>query len=289
MEGYTTSNVRLFFRKFGASIVFSEMISAKSLNLKNKRTLKKIRFTDEERPIGIQIFGSDKETLIEAAKFIEGEFFPDFIDINMGCPAKKIVKSGAGAALLREPDKTLNLIESIVKAVNLPVTVKTRIGFEKELKKDFFISLKNAGVHFITIHGRLAKDFFSSSVNWDYIEEVSSYNLPIIGNGDIFKPNDAQNILNKRNVKSIMIGRGALSDPYIFLKIKGEEGKIPEKKELFFINFLNERGEDFITIKKFSYFIFREKRNVKRIREMINNSKNIDDILKICDIWYNYD
>jgi tRNA-dihydrouridine synthase B len=157
------------------------------------------------------------------------------------------------------------------------------------LKKDFFISLKNAGVHFITIHGRLAKDFFSSSVNWDYIEEVSSYNLPIIGNGDIFKPKDAQNILNKRNVKSIMIGRGALSDPYIFLKIKGEEGKIPEKKELFFINFLNERGEDFITIKKFSYFIFREKRNVKRIREMINNSKNIDDILKICDIWYNYD
>ncbi len=285
LEGYTTSNVRLFFRNFGADAVFSEMISAKALLSYNRKTLKRLRFQNEERPIGIQIFGNKKETLIDAARLLEDEFNPDFIDINMGCPAKKIVKTGSGAALLKEPENTLKMIEGIVNAVKTNITVKTRIGFDKPLNRDFFISLKNTGVKFITIHGRLAKDFFSTPVNWDYIFEIASYGIPVVGNGDIFTPLDAENILKKNIVNDIMIGRGAIRDPYIFMKIRKEEVKIPERKEHYFLNFLIESGEDFITIKKFSYHIFRERNNVKRIRDMINRSKNINDLLKICEFW----
>lgn len=285
LEGYTTSNVRLFFRKFGADVVFSEMISAKALLSYNRKTLKKLRFNEEERPIGIQIFGNKKETLIDAARLLEDEFNPDFIDINMGCPAKKIVKTGSGAALLKEPENTLKMIEGVVNAVKTDITVKTRIGFDRPLDKKFFISLTNAGVKFITIHGRLAKDFFATPVNWDYIFEIASCGIPIVGNGDIFTTSYAENILKKNIVNDIMIGRGAIRDPYIFLKIKKEEEKIPERREYFFLNFLIERGEDFITIKKFSYHIFRERNNVKKIRDMINRSKNIKDLLKICELW----
>lgn len=283
LEGYTTSNVRVFFRKFGATTVFSEMISAKAILQRNKKSIKKARFSDEERPIGIQIFGNKKDIIIDAARFIEDEFRPDFIDINMGCPAKKIITTGSGAALLKEPANALKLIEGVVNAIKTPVTVKTRIGFDKPLKKEFFISLKNTGIEFITIHGRLAKDYFKTPVNWDYIFEIGSLGIPVVGNGDIFSPNDAKIILGKNIVRDIMIGRGAIRDPYIFWKIKKE--KIPERKEYYFINFLIERGEDFITIKKFSYHIFRERKNVKRIRDMINRSRNIEDILNICKIW----
>lgn len=285
IEGYTTSNVRSFFRKFGASLVFSEMISARTVLARNKNSIRKIRFNDEERPIAIQIFGNKSDSIVEAAKIIEDEFKPDYIDINMGCPAKKIIKTGSGAALLKNPENALRIIDDVVKSVKTPITVKTRMGFDKPLNKDFFLSLRDTGVEFITIHGRLAKDFFSTSVDWNYIFDIASLGIPIVGNGDIFSSLDARNIMKNNILKDIMIGRGALKDPYIFLKIKGEEDKIPERKEFYFINFLVEREEDFITIKKFSYHIFREKNNIRKLREMINRSKNIKDILYICEIW----
>ncbi len=224
MEDVTEPSFRYMCKKFGADLLYTEFVSSDALIRSVNKSVKKLRIFDYERPIAIQIFGKDVESMVQAALIAEEED-PDIIDINFGCPVKKIASKGSGAGMLKFPDKMLQITSEIVKAVKKPVTVKTRLGWDDDSKIicDLAEKLQDTGISALTIHGRTRAQMYSGEADWSLIAEVKSnprMKIPIIGNGDIDSPEKALQMFKNSGVDAIMVGRAAIGNPYIFSRIK---------------------------------------------------------------------
>ena len=223
MAGICNSAFRRLVKEYGAGLVFAEMVSDKALMYDSQKTKDMLYMTEYERPIAQQIFGSDKESFVIAAKKVYELMKPDIIDINMGCPVPKVaIKSQAGAALLKNPEKIKEIVKSVVSVVPCPVTVKIRSGWDKDHINAVEVAkiCEEAGASAITIHPRTRSQGYDGTSDWSIIKQVKeNVNIPVIGNGDIKSVDDAIKMLSETKCDAIMIGRGALGNPYIFKEI----------------------------------------------------------------------
>jgi len=232
MEDVTDTAFRSLCKENGADVVCSEFIAANGIIRDVKKSLFKITFNEAERPYGVQIFGEDIPVLIEAAQIVQS-YKPDFIDLNFGCPAKKVVNKGGGAALLNDIPKMIQIAEAVVNNVNIPVTVKTRIGWDEKNKNIVEIAekLQDVGIKALAIHGRTRAQLYTGEADWTQIGEVKNnprMYIPIFGNGDINSPQKALEYKNRYGVDGLMIGRASIGNPWIFKEIKSylETGQI---------------------------------------------------------------
>jgi nifR3 family TIM-barrel protein len=221
MAGVCNSAFRLTVKEFGAGLVCAEMVSDKGIVYKNEKTMNMLYIDEREKPLSLQIFGGKRETLVEAAKFVDKNTNADIIDINMGCPVPKITKCDAGAKWLLDPNKIYEMVSAVVAEVDKPVTVKMRMGWDDE----HIFAVKNAqaveraGGKAVSLHGRTRVQMYEGKANWDIIREVKqNLNIPLIGNGDVQTPQDAKRMLDETGVDGVMIGRAALGDPWMIYR-----------------------------------------------------------------------
>ena len=224
MEDVTDPAFRLLCKRFGADLVYTEFVSADALIRSVKRTEQKLTILPEERPVAIQIYGRDIPTMVEAAKIVE-QACPDILDLNFGCPVKKVAGKGAGSGMLRDIPKLLAITREVVKAVNIPVTVKTRLGWDDNSKiiVDLAEALQDCGIQALAIHGRTRAQMYTGDADWTLIGAVKNnprMHIPIIGNGDVTTPQRARECFDRYGVDAVMIGRGAIGRPWIFEEIK---------------------------------------------------------------------
>lgn len=224
MEDVTYKSFRWMCKKFGADVMYTEFISSEALVRDIKKTKEKMTLFDFDRPVAIQIYGHNIESMVRAAQVAE-EWNPDFIDINFGCPMKKITRHGAGAAMLQDLPKMQQMAAEIVKAVNIPVTAKTRLGWTESDKPIMEVAerLQDAGIAALAIHGRTRDQLYTGKADWTLIGEVknnSRIQIPIIGNGDINSAQKARYLLDKTGVDALMIGRAAIGRPWLFSEVK---------------------------------------------------------------------
>jgi tRNA-dihydrouridine synthase B len=221
LAGVSDKGYRRVLKENGVPLVFTEMVSAKALVYENEKSRKIVDISGEEKPIGMQIFGSNIKEITESAKYLES-LGADIIDFNIGCPAPKIVKNLEGSALLKEPDKAIGILQELVKSVKVPVTLKIRKGFS-EGNHDAMPIIKGAekvGVAAIFIHGRDREQYYSGKADWNYIKMVKqSVSIPVIGNGDVTDPYSAEKMLKETNCDGILVGRGFLGNPFLFKEI----------------------------------------------------------------------
>ncbi len=220
MEDVTDIGFRLLCKRFGAAMVYTEFVSAEALVRNIKATVNKLTISNEERPVGIQIYGKDVESMVEAAKIVE-EVQPDVIDLNFGCPVKKVAGKGAGSGMLKNVPLMLDITRAVVKAVKTPVTVKTRLGWDSDsvIIPTLAEQLQDCGIQALTIHGRTRAQMYTGEADWTLIGEVKNnprINIPIIGNGDICTPEQAKQAFERYGVDAIMIGRATFGRPWIF-------------------------------------------------------------------------
>ena len=257
MEDVTDIGFRLLCKRFGASMVYTEFVSAEALIRDVKSTLQKLTISDEERPVGIQIYGRDVDAMIEAAKIVE-QAGPDLIDLNFGCPVKKVACKGAGAGMLQNIPKMLEITRKVVDAVKLPVTVKTRLGWNHEqlIITELAEQLQDCGIQALTIHGRTRSQMYTGQADWTLIGEVKHnprIHIPIIGNGDITSAEEAKQAFDTYGVDAIMIGRATFGRPWIFKEVR---------------DYLDNTGEAPLTIdQKLDILIEQLRINVARIDE----------------------
>lgn len=221
LAGITNLPFRLIAREFGCALCFTEMISANGLIRESAKTIEYLKTTPEDQPLGVQLFGADPCIMAEAAVFVAG-YHPDLIDINMGCPVRKVVKTGSGAMLMKDPVLAGRIIASVVKAVNVPVTVKIRSGWSQGSAnaREMARIAEDAGASAVIIHGRTADQGFSGRADWGVIAGVKSVvKIPVVGNGDIWQPEDAMRMRTQTGCDAVMVGRGALGNPWIFMGI----------------------------------------------------------------------
>ena len=299
MEDISDPPFRYLCAKYGADFFITEFISSEGLIREVEKSLKKAEIKDYERPIGVQIFGNNPESMAKAAQVAE-QMHPDFIDLNFGCPVKKIAGKGAGAGLLNNIPLLIEIAEKVVKAVKLPVTVKTRLGWDEKNKNilDITKQLQDVGVHAITIHGRTKKQMYKGNADWTLIGEIKNHPdiyIPVIGNGDITSPEIAKQKFDQYNVDAIMVGRASVGKPWIFKQIKhfsttGEnlpEPKIAEKVEIakeHLIKSIEWKGEKTGVLEMRRHFsnYFKSLPNFKPIRLKLvteNDPKIIHEIL----------
>jgi len=223
MAGVCNKPYRKILREYMDGLICSEMVSDKAILFENEKTLKMVHVDEDEGIVSMQVFGGEVESLIEAAKFIDENSNCSIIDINMGCPVKKVLKSGAGSNLLKEPQKVKAIVEGIVQAVNKPVTVKIRAGFDMDSVNYLEIGkiVEEAGASAIALHGRTRSQFYEGKANWDYIKDLkANLSIPVIGNGDIQTLDDAIEMLEYTKCDAIMIGRGLLGNPWLAHQIE---------------------------------------------------------------------
>ena len=225
MEDVTDQAFRLLCKEFGASMVYSEFVSVDALIRSVNRSLQKITVCEEERPVAVQIYGRDVASMVEAAKIIEAEAHPDVLDINFGCPVKKVAGKGAGAGMLKNIPLMLEITKAVVEAVHLPVTVKTRLGWDHEHKiiVELAEQLQDCGIKALTIHGRTRSQMYTGEADWTLIGNVKNnprMHIPIIGNGDITSPERAKECFDRYGVDAVMVGRATFGRPWIFKEIR---------------------------------------------------------------------
>lgn len=224
MEDVTDIGFRQLCKRFGVSMVYTEFVSAEALVRSIQASLNKLTISDAERPVGIQIYGRDVESMVEAAKIVE-QAHPDVIDINFGCPVKKVAGKGAGAGMLRNVPLLLEITREVVKAVRTPVTVKTRLGWDENnlIITELAEQLQDCGIQALTIHGRTRSKMYTGNADWTLIGEVKNnprIHIPIIGNGDITTPQEAKQAFERFGVDAIMVGRAAFGQPWIFKEMR---------------------------------------------------------------------
>ena len=253
MEDVTDIGFRKLCKRFGAAMVYTEFVSAEALIRSVQSTMNKLTIADEERPVGIQLYGRDVEAMVEAARIVE-QVKPDIIDLNFGCPVKKVAGKGAGAGMLRNIPLMLEITEKVVKAVQTPVTVKTRLGWDKEnlIITELAEQLQDCGVQALTIHGRTRSQMYTGEADWTLIGEVKHnprIKIPIIGNGDITNREEALQAFERYGVDAIMVGRATFGRPWIFQEIAtgqmlSKDEQIDVLEELLRINVerVGERG-----------------------------------------------
>jgi tRNA-dihydrouridine synthase B len=217
--GVSESPFRRLCREFGADVVVSEFVSSEGIRRHDRRTHEYLRFSDEERPIGIQIFGADPAAMAEAARLVEEVYRPDFLDINFGCPVKKVVRRNGGSGCLRDLDLVQSIIREVSRAVEIPVTVKIRSGWSEETRRPVEIGLRcqEAGARVLTLHARSRTQMYGGVANWDEIADVvDALDIPVIGNGDVWSGADAARMRDHTGCAGIMIARGSHGAPWIF-------------------------------------------------------------------------
>lgn len=303
MAGVSNISYRQIIKEMGAGLIYSEMISTLGIKYNGKKTIDLINFEETERPISIQIFGSDIESFVKAAKYIEENFHPDIIDINMGCPVPKVaIKSQAGSALLKDPDKIYEIVKNVVENTNTPITVKIRSGWDEKNINAVEVAKKieKAGASAVAIHARTRSQGYSGKANWDIIKDVkASVNIPVIGNGDITTIYEAEKMLKETKCDAIMIGRATLGNPWFIKECVEyiENGKIinkPTDKEkidmiLHHYNLLkkytNERTA-LLEIRTHALWYLKGIPGTKEIKTKICQAKTEEEFLKIINSIY---
>ena len=233
MEDVTDIGFRMLCKRYGAAMVYTEFVSAEALVRSVKSTMAKLNICDEERPVGIQIYGRDVPQMVEAARIVE-EAKPDIIDLNFGCPVKKVAGKGAGAGMLQNIPLMLDITREVVRAVHVPVTVKTRLGWncEQLVITDLAEQLQDCGIQALTIHGRTRSQMYTGQADWTLIGEVKRnprIHIPIIGNGDITTPEEAQRAFDRYGVDAVMVGRATFGHPWIFKEMRDYlDGNAPD-------------------------------------------------------------
>lgn len=253
MEDVTDLSFRLMCKKFGADMVYTEFVSSDALIRHVNKTTQKLTVSDEERPVAIQIYGREVEAMVEAARICE-EAGPDILDINFGCPVKKVAGKGAGAGMLRNIPLMLEITREVVKAVKIPVTVKTRLGWDAENRiiVDLAEQLQDCGIAALSIHGRTRSQMYTGEADWTLIGEVKNnprMHIPIIGNGDVTSAERARECFDQYGVDGVMIGRGSIGRPWIFREVKhylttGE--LLPSEKFFWYLDILKQQVQQSI-------------------------------------------
>ncbi|MCL2131966.1 MAG: tRNA dihydrouridine synthase DusB [Lentimicrobiaceae bacterium] len=298
MEDVTDSAFRWICKEFGVDVLTSEFASSEALIRNIEQTKCKLKFTSEERPFGIQLFGNKADAMCEAARLAE-QYNPDFIDINWGCPVKKIAGKGAGSGIFQNIPLMIDITQQVVKAVKIPVTVKTRLGWDDNNKPiaETAERLQDVGIQLLTIHGRTKAAMYSGKSDWTLIGKVKEnphMYIPIVGNGDVADAEKAVEVKQRYHVDGIMIGRGAVGNPWIFPACKTalENGIIPPppsiaerlrvcRKHLQLA--LQEKGEHYgmVSLKKHYKSYFKDIENFKELRIKLLTTNSIDEIWTI--------
>lgn len=297
MAGVCNSAFRLTVKEFGAGLVCAEMVSDKGIVLQNEKTMNMLYIDEREKPLSLQIFGGKKETLVEAAKFVDQNTNADIIDINMGCPVPKITKCDAGAKWLLDPDKIYEMVSAVTAAVEKPVTVKMRMGWDK----DHIYAVKNAqaveraGGKAVALHGRTRVQMYEGQANWDIIRKVKqNINIPLIGNGDVETPQDAKRMLDETGCDGVMIGRAALGNPWmIYRTVKyletGElmgEPSVREKMDVCILHLdrlISLKGEHIavLEMRKHAAWYLKGIRGNAKVRNGINESNTREELVGV--------
>lgn len=299
MAGITDRAFRIICEKFDPGLVCTEMISAKGLYYDDSKTKQLLNMKDEKHPIAVQIFGSDVQSMGYAAEYISK--YADIIDINMGCPAPKVVKNGDGSKLLLDLDKAKLIIEEVVRKSNVPVTVKFRKGWDNNniVAVEMAKIAEQAGASAITIHGRTRSEFYSGVADWEIIKKVKeSVKIPVIGNGDIKNASDAKKIFDQTCVDGIMIGRGTLGNPWIFEQIKSELNNevfnISNSEKLSLIlEQLNLEIEDktekvaIMEMRKHISWYIKNTKDASKIRDKINQITDKKELINTLTEYFN--
>ena len=302
MAGVTDLSYRLILKEFGAGLIYTEMVSDKGLLYENKKTHNMIEVFDYEKPIALQLFGSEVETMVEAAKLIDKESNCDIIDINMGCPVPKVTKAGSGSKLMTTPDLASEIVKSIVDNVSKPVSVKFRSGWDHNSKNavDFAKKMEAAGASMIAVHGRTRTDMYSGKVDLDIIKDVkNAVNVPVIGNGDIRTPEDAKHMIEYTGCDGVMIGRGLMGNPWLikqivdYLKTGGYDNEVsPSVKREYLLKHLDHlikyKGEKIAALEMRTHGAWYVKGlpGASKIKTMIVNAKDVDEIRNIVNDYF---
>ena len=300
MEDVTDPSFRLLCKKYGADLMYTEFVSADALIRSIEKTQRKLKIFDEERPVGIQLYGKDIDAMVEAAKIAE-DANPELIDINYGCPVKKIATKGAGAGMLRDIPKMIEMTSKIVQAVKLPVTVKTRLGWDEDSKVivDVAEKLQDTGIKALTIHGRTRAQMYNGEADWTLIGEVKNnprMHIPIIGNGDLTSPQKAKLYLNKYGVDALMIGRPSIGRPWIFKEVRHyldtgnllDPPKIPKHVEMIrehlknSIEWLGER-RGILHMRRHLAISFKGLRDFRELKIKMLRANTVDEVNECLD------
>ncbi|HQN56999.1 MAG TPA: tRNA dihydrouridine synthase DusB [Saprospiraceae bacterium] len=305
MEDVSDPPFRALCKAQGCDMLYTEFVSVEGLIRNADKSVQKLDISDEERPVGIQIFGSEKESMIQAAEIIE-RTQPEVLDINYGCPVKKVVCKMAGAGILQDIDRMVSLTEAVVKATSLPVTVKTRLGWDEDSKNIVEVAerLQDIGIKALSIHGRTRKQMYTGEADWTLIAKVKEnprMHIPVFGNGDIDSPEKAKLYKERYGVDGIMIGRASIGNPWIFREIKQylKDGTIPDPPSL------DERIEAVLQhlhrsimwkgdkvgineMKRHYGNYFRGYREVKQFRTLLVHSSSFDEVVEITEKMREY-
>ena len=300
MAGISNSAYRTIIKEMGAGLIYAEMVSDKAISYESKKTIDMLYMTDMERPIAQQIFGSDKESFVKAAKYIEKTMKPDIIDINMGCPVPKVaIKNQAGSALLKNPEKVYEIVSSVVNAVNVPVTVKIRSGWDNNSINAVEIAkmIERAGASAITVHPRTRAQGYTGNADWNIIKAVKeNVTIPVIGNGDIRSCYDAKRMLEETKCDAVMIGRGVLGNPWLikecveYLGTGKEPIKVSLKEKMDMVKrhykLLEEtKGEKLalLEMRTHAAWYLKGLENSTKLKEAIFKTKTKEKFLKLID------
>ncbi|KMJ56699.1 tRNA-dihydrouridine synthase [Bacillus sp. LL01] len=299
MAGVCNAAFRLTVKEFGAGLVCAEMVSDKAILYKNAKTMGMLYIDEREKPLSLQIFGGEKNTLVEAAKFVDKNTTADIIDINMGCPVPKITKCDAGARWLLDPNKIYEMVSAVVDAVDKPVTVKMRTGWDAEhiYAIENARAVERAGGQAVAVHGRTRVQMYEGHADWDIIKQVKeSVNIPVIGNGDVQTPQDAKRMLEETGVDGVMIGRAALGNPWMIYrtvqyletgKLVGEPS-IREKMDvckLHLDRLIDLKGENVAVreMRKHAAWYLKNIRGNAKVRNSINECNTRLDMVGLID------